>query len=164
LTTSSPFRIEPARQSDVSLIRQLISELAEYEKLSHAMEATEERLAAELFGPRPAAEVLIAYAADEPAGFALYFQNFSTFVGKPGLYLEDLFVRPQWRGRGLGRLLLTRLAKIAVARDYGRMEWAVIDWNESAIGFYRRLGARTMDEWILCRLTGDELRQLASRR
>ena len=125
------------------------------------MQATEERLAAELFGPRPAAEVLLAYAGDEPAGFALYFQNFSTFVGKPGLYLEDLFVRPAWRGHGLGRLLLTRLAEIAVDRDYGRMEWTVIDWNESAIGFYRRLGARMMNEWILCRLTGDELRQLA---
>jgi GNAT superfamily N-acetyltransferase len=159
--TTTPFRIEPARPDDVPLIRQLISELAEYEKLSHVMQATDERLAAELFGPRPAAEVLIAYAGAEPAGFALYFQNFSTFVGKPGLYLEDLFVRPAWRGRGLGRLLLTRLAEIAVERDYGRMEWTVIDWNESAIGFYRRLGARTMNEWILCRLTGDELRQLA---
>jgi GNAT superfamily N-acetyltransferase len=160
--TTTAFHIKPASASDVPLIRQLISELAEYEKLSHAMQATEERLATELFGPRPAAEVLLAYAGAEPAGFALYFQNFSTFVGKPGLYLEDLFVRPAWRGRGLGRLLLTRLAEIAVERDYGRMEWTVIDWNESAIGFYRRLGARTMDEWILCRLTGDELRQLAT--
>ena len=126
------------------------------------MEATDERLRAALFGSSPAAEAVIAFAGNEPAGFALFFRNFSTFVGKPGLYLEDLFVRPAWRGQGLGLALLAHLAGIAVDRGYGRMEWSVLDWNELALGFYRRLGARPMSDWTTHRLSGDEIRTLAA--
>jgi len=155
------FRIDPLREADVPLLRELIAELAEYEQLSAQMEATTERLHAALFGLRPAAEAVIAFAEDEAAGFALFFQNFSTFVGKPGLYLEDLFVRPAWRGKGVGFALLKHLAAIAVERDYGRMEWSVLDWNEPALAFYRRLGARPMDDWTTYRLSGAEIRRLA---
>jgi GNAT superfamily N-acetyltransferase len=156
------FRIERVRDGDVPLLRQLIGELADYEHLSDQMAATDEGLRAALFSARPAAEAVIAFAGDEPAGFALFFQNFSTFVGKPGLYLEDLFVRPPWRGRGLGLALLRHLAGIAVERGYGRMEWSVLDWNELALGFYRRLGARPMDQWTVYRLAGDDIRRLAT--
>jgi GNAT superfamily N-acetyltransferase len=156
------FRITAATASDVGVLHDLIKALAAYEKLTHEVVATEADLRAALFGPRPAAEAAIAYAGAEPAGFAVFFHNFSTFLGRPGLYLEDLFVRPEWRGRGLGRLLMAHVAKIAVERRCGRMEWAVLDWNEPAIGFYRRLGARAMDEWTVYRLTGDRLRALAA--
>ena len=157
------FRMASVRDEDVPLLRQLISELADYEHLSEQMEATDERLRAALFGAAPAAEAVIAFAGSEPAGFALFFQNFSTFVGKPGLYLEDLFVRPAWRGQGLGLALLAHLAGISVDRGYGRMEWSVLDWNELALGFYRRLGARPMSDWTTYRLSGDDIRKLAGR-
>jgi GNAT superfamily N-acetyltransferase len=154
--------IVPASESDVPVILRMINGLAEYERLSHQVVATEDSLRETLFGPRPAAEVVLAYDGDEPVGFALFFHNYSTFMGRPGLYLEDLFVVPSWRGRGVGRLLLTHLAAIAVERRCGRMEWAVLDWNESAIGFYRRLGASLLDDWRICRLTGDALVRAAS--
>jgi GNAT superfamily N-acetyltransferase len=158
------FRIEPATEADLPLILQLIQALADYEKLLPAVTATEDRLRTSLFGSNRAAEVLIGYANGEPAGFAVFFQNFSTFVGSPGLYLEDLFVVPAWRGRGLGRRLLAHLARIAVERDYGRMEWSVLDWNEPALAVYKKVGAQPMDEWTTYRLTGDALRALASER
>jgi GNAT superfamily N-acetyltransferase len=154
-------RIERATERDVPLILGLIKGLAEYEKLAHEVTATEEKLRATLFGPRPAAEVVIAYADEAPAGFALFFHNYSTFLGQPGIYLEDLYVVPDARGRGLGRRLLSHLAQLAVERNCGRLEWSVLDWNEPAIGFYRRLGARLMDEWSIFRVTGDSLRALA---
>ena len=155
------FRIEPARERDVALILRLIKGLADYEKLAHEVRATEDGLRATLFGPHPAAEVVIAYAADVPVGFALFFHNYSTFLGKRGLYLEDLFVVPEWRGRGAGRALLAHLAKIAAERDCGRFEWSVLDWNEPAITFYKSLGAKPMDEWTIFRVTGDTLSTLA---
>jgi GNAT superfamily N-acetyltransferase len=157
------FTLVPATEKDVPLILKLIRELAVYEKLEHEVVATEAGLRDALFGARPAGEVIIGYAGEEPAGFALFFQNFSTFLGRPGLYLEDLFVIPKWRGQGLGRLLLTRLAQIAVERGYGRMEWAVLDWNEMALKVYRGIGATPMDEWTVFRLTGDALRAVADR-
>jgi GNAT superfamily N-acetyltransferase len=153
--------IVPASPEDVPLILQMIRGLAEYERLSHQVEATEESIRTSLFGPRPAAEVVLAYSGSTPVGFALFFHNFSTFLGRHGLYLEDLFVVPEWRGRGVGRRLLTHLAAIAVERGCGRFEWAVLDWNESAIGFYRRLGAQMLDDWRICRLTGDALDRAA---
>jgi GNAT superfamily N-acetyltransferase len=155
------FRIVPATERDLPLILRFISELAEYEQLATAVTATEDRLRSAFFGPRPAAEVVIGYAGNEPAGFAVYFQSFSTFVGAPGLYLEDLYVSPQWRRQGLGRQLLSHLARIAVERGYGRMEWSVLDWNEPALAVYRRLGAEPMSEWTVQRLTGEALRALA---
>jgi GNAT superfamily N-acetyltransferase len=157
------FRLTPAVQSDVPLILELIKALAEYEKMADQVVTTEADLRAALFGPRPAAEVIIGYAGDEPAGFAMYFQTFSTFKGRPGLYLEDIFVKPEWRKHGLGTMLLARLARIAVERGYGRMEWSVLDWNEMALRVYRAIGARPMDEWTVYRLNGDPLRQLAAR-
>ena len=154
------FRIEPATERDIPLILKFITDLAEYEKLSDAVVATEATLRESLF-ERRAAEVVIGYAGDQPAGFALFFQTFSTFVGKPGMYLEDLFVAPEWRRHGLGRALLARLAQIAVERGYGRVEWSVLDWNAPTIAFYKTLGARPMDEWTVFRLTGDSIRALA---
>ena len=155
-------RIVPARPGDVPVILQMIRALGEYEQLSHEVTATEDDIRTWLFGPRPAAEVVLAYAGEAPVGFALYFHNFSTFLGRPGLYLEDLFVVPDWRGKGVGRRLLSHVAAIAVQTHCGRMEWSVLDWNESAIGFYRRLGAEVMDEWRICRLTGVGLQRAAS--
>jgi GNAT superfamily N-acetyltransferase len=155
------FRVRPAIEADLPLILHLIKSLAEYEKLGHEVTATEARLRDALFGPKPAAEVLIGYSGKEPVGFAVFFQNFSTFLGQPGIYLEDLFVVPKWRRHGLGRRLLVELARLAVKRGCGRLEWAVLDWNEPAIRFYKSLGARSMDEWTVNRLTGDALRQLA---
>jgi GNAT superfamily N-acetyltransferase len=155
------FRIEPARERDVPLILQLIKGLADYEKLAHEVIATEESLRATLFGPHPAAEVVIAYAGEDAVGFALFFHNYSTFLGKRGLYLEDLFVVPEWRGRGAGRALLTHLARIAAERDCGRFEWAVLDWNEPAINFYKGLGAQPMHEWTVFRVAGEALPALA---
>ena len=157
-----PFRVERGTERDVELVLRLIKELAEYEKLSHEVTATEAGLRESLFGAHPAAEVLIGYAGPEPAGLAIFFQNFSTFLGRAGLYLEDLFVVPEWRKHGLGRLLLAQLAAIAVERGCGRLEWSVLDWNEPAIRFYQRIGARAMDEWTVYRLTGDALRRLAT--
>ncbi len=153
-------RIVPATESDVPLILSFVRKLAEYEKLSHEVVATEEGLREGLFGARRAAEVLLAYWNDQPAGFALFFHNFSTFVGKPGIYLEDLFVEPSHRGRGIGKALLAKVARIANERGCGRLEWAVLDWNHPAIEFYRSVGAVAMDEWTVFRLAGDSLRRL----
>lgn len=139
----------------------MIRGLAEYEKLSHLVTATEDRIRETLFGPKPAAEILLAEWNKEWVGFALFFPNYSTFLGQPGLYLEDLYVKPHARGKGLGVALLTELAKIAVARGYGRVEWAVLDWNEPSIQFYKKLGATPMEEWTTYRLTGEALRNLA---
>ena len=155
-------RIARATAADVPLILRLIQGLAVYEKLAHEMTATEAGLRETLFGAHPAAEVVIAYAGEAPAGFALFFPNYSTFLGKPGLYLEDLFVLPEWRGHGLGLALMKHLAKTAVERGCGRFEWSVLDWNEPAIGFYRSLGARLMDGWSIVRVTGDALMTLGS--
>jgi GNAT superfamily N-acetyltransferase len=162
MTANPELRIERATEKDVPLILSLIKGLSEYEKLAHEVTATEDGLRETLFGVRPAADVIIAYAGDAPAGFALFFPNYSTFLGKPGLYLEDLFVLPEWRGRGLGLALMKHLAGIAVERGCGRFEWSVLDWNEPAIGFYQSLGARLMDGWSIVRVTGDALTQLAS--
>ena len=163
MSTPSPLlSIRPATVDDVPLVRALIGELAEYERLADAAVATDADLRAQLFGERPAAEVLIGEVDGEPAGFALFFHNFSTFLGKRGLYLEDLFVRPAARGAGLGKHLMAALARIAVQRDCGRFEWSVLDWNAPAIGFYRRIGAVGMDEWTVQRLEGDALHALAS--
>lgn len=155
--------IRPATADDAELVAQFIRELAEYERMADAAVATADDLRAQLFGPQPAAEVLLAEVDGEPAGFALFFHNFSTFLGKRGLYLEDLFVRPRFRGLGLGRHLMAMLARIAVQRDCGRFEWSVLDWNAPAIGFYRTLGATGMDEWTVQRLEGDALHSLAAR-
>jgi len=154
-------RIVSATERDVPLVLQMIKDLAEYEQMSNEVTATEDGLRATLFGARPAAEVVIAFAGETPAGFALFFQNFSTFVGRPGLYLEDLFIRPEWRGHGIGRELLAHLAKITVERGYGRFEWTVLDWNEPAIGFYKKLGAVPLDGWTIFRVSGDALTRLA---
>jgi GNAT superfamily N-acetyltransferase len=152
------FRIQEATEKDLPLILKLIKDLAAYEKLP--LVTTEEILRDSLFRKR-AAETFIAYADDEPAGYAMFFQTFSTFLGVPGMYLEDIFVEPRFRRLGIGRMLLTHLARIAVERGYGRVDWTVLDWNTSAIDFYRGLGATLMDDWKLCRLTGDPLRKLA---
>lgn len=154
-------KIRFATENDTGLILSFIESLAEYEKLSHEVEADEDQLRMTLFGDRPAAEVLIAELDGEPAGFALFFHNFSTFLAKPGLYLEDLFVKPELRGHGIGRRLLARLAAIAVERGCGRFEWWVLDWNKPAIGFYEKLGATAMDEWTVFRMTGTALEELA---
>jgi GNAT superfamily N-acetyltransferase len=156
------FAIRSATEADVPIIRQLIRELAEYEQLTHEAVVTEAALRETLFGPRPSAEVLIAEFGNEVAGFALYFHNYSTFVGKPGLYVEDVFVRAQFRGRGLGTAFFRRMARIAVDRGCGRMEWAVLDWNEPALNFYRKIGAVPMSDWTVHRLVGDGLLRLAS--
>jgi GNAT superfamily N-acetyltransferase len=160
--TGQTFRIERATERDVPLILSLIKALAEYERMSDEVVATEGGLRETLFGAHPSAEVVIGYAGSEPAGFALFFHNYSTFLGRPGLYLEDLFVAPKFRGAGLGRALLTHLAQLAVARGCGRFEWAVLDWNEPAIGFYKKLGATAMDAWTIFRITGDALDRLAA--
>jgi GNAT superfamily N-acetyltransferase len=159
--TRPAFRIERATEGDVPLILRLIKDLAEYERMSSDVVATEQGLRDSLFGARPAAEVIIAYAGDTPAGFALFFHNYSTFLGKPGLYLEDLFVVPEFRGNGYGRELLRELAAIAVERGCGRFEWSVLDWNEPAIGFYKKLGAVPMEDWTVFRLTGHALSRLS---
>lgn len=149
--------------NDAALILSLIRELAEYERLTHEVVATEALLRETLFGTRPVAEVVMATYRDEPAGFALYFHNYSTFLGRPGIYLEDLFVRPHLRGRGIGRALLVCLAQIARQRGCGRLEWSVLDWNEPAIRFYESLGATALDDWTMYRVTGDALERLADR-
>jgi GNAT superfamily N-acetyltransferase len=155
------FEIRTTTEADLAVILSLIRELAEYEREPNAVVATEAGLGDVLFGPKRSAEVLLALDEGEPVGFAVYFFNFSTWLGRPGLYLEDLFVRPAMRGKGYGRALLERLAQIARDRGCGRMEWAVLDWNEPAIEFYRKLGAKPMEEWTVFRLTGDGIAKLA---
>ncbi|AKC86533.1 GNAT family N-acetyltransferase [Pseudoxanthomonas suwonensis] len=152
-----------ARRDDLPLILALIGELAEYERLAHEAVADVAMLDEALFGPAPAAEVVIAETDGQGAGFALFFTSFSTFLGRRGLYLEDLFVRPAFRGRGIGRRLMVHLAALAVERGCGRFEWSVLDWNAPAIDFYRRLGAVPMDGWTVQRLSGDALRALSNR-
>jgi GNAT superfamily N-acetyltransferase len=156
----SPATLRPARESDVEAIVGLIRELAEFEKLTHLLEVTPAGLAPQLFGPRPAAEAMVAELGGEMVGFALWFTTFSTFLAKPGLWLEDLYVRPAHRGAGLGEAMLRALAALAVERGCGRFEWSVLDWNEQAIRFYRRMGATLMPDWRICRVTGAALEQL----
>ena len=151
--------IRPATAADLPLIAQLIRDLAEYERLAHEVRFDDEVLRTKLFGPRPYAEVVIGEIDGQAQGFALFFHNFSTFEGRPGIYLEDLFVRPEARSSGLGKALLSHLAALAVERDCARLEWSVLDWNEPAIGFYKKLGARFMDEWTVMRVDGDALAQ-----
>ena len=153
--------IRPATRADLPLIAQFIGDLAAYEKLSHEVRFDEAVLGDRLFGARPYAEVIIGEIDGAPQGFALFFHNFSTFEGRPGIYLEDLFVRPEARGSGLGKALLQHLAALAVERDCARLEWAVLDWNEPSIGFYQSIGAKLMDEWTVMRVDGDALIQLA---
>jgi GNAT superfamily N-acetyltransferase len=159
--TPLDIRIVPARESDVPVVFSLIQRLAEYERLSDELEATEEGIREAMFGEWPIIEVLLAYVGSEVAGYALFFHHFSTFAGRRGVYLEDLFVLPEHRGRGIGKRLLSQLAKLAVERRCARLEWAVLDWNESAIRFYRSIGAVPMDEWTTYRLTGAALDRLA---
>ncbi len=154
--------LRPAQPGDEPLILRFIHGLAEYEKLAHECIATEADLTRSLFGPRPDAEVILAYAGGEPAGFALFFHNYSTFLARRGLYLEDLFVLPEYRGQGIGLALLRELARIAVERQCGRMEWSVLTWNQPAIEFYEKLGARAMDGWKVYRLTGESLEAVAA--
>jgi GNAT superfamily N-acetyltransferase len=154
-------RVEQATERDIPIILQMIRDLAEYERMLPDVVATEAGLREALFSAKPDAEVIIAYDGDEPAGFALFFHNFSTFLGRRGLYLEDLFVKPSFRGRGIGKRLLVELARIAIARGCGRFEWSVLDWNEPSIGFYKSLGARPMDDWTIYRVSGSALTELA---
>jgi GNAT superfamily N-acetyltransferase len=156
------FAIRPATIGDVPIILELIRDLATYERAPREVTATEEQLTDVLFGHKPAAEVLLALEGDVPVGFAVFFYNFSTWLGRPGLYLEDLFVKPEHRGKGYGRALLVYLAGIARDRGCGRMEWAVLDWNEPAIDFYKKLGAAPLDEWKIFRLTRDGIAKLAA--
>lgn len=155
------FRIDPATEADVPVILSFIKELAAFERLSHEVVATEEQIHAALFSDRPVAEACLGRHDDEPVGFALFFSSFSTFLGRAGLYLEDLYVRPSHRGRGFGRRLLVHLARLARDRGCGRVEWSVLDWNHRAIAAYERVGAVPMDEWTVYRLTGAALTRLA---
>jgi GNAT superfamily N-acetyltransferase len=154
--------IRPVTPDDMELVVNLVRELAVYEKLEQHAKATADDFRRHLFGPRPAAEAAIAEVAGEPVGFALWFTTFSTFRGQPGIYLEDIFVRPAYRGQGIGKALLVILARLAVERGCARLEWSVLNWNEPALGFYRALGARPMDEWTVYRLTDEPLRRLAA--
>jgi GNAT superfamily N-acetyltransferase len=155
--------IRPAAEVDVPLILTFIRELADFERLSHEVVATEEALRDSLFGERRFAEVLLGYRSGVPAGFALFFHTFSTFLGKPGIYLEDLYVRPEFRGAGMGRALLVHLARLAKERNCGRLEWSVLDWNDPAIGFYKGIGASPVSGWTVYRVTGEALEELAGR-
>ena len=159
--SQSNFEIRPARVEDVPIILKLIRDLATYERAPKEVTATEEQLVDVLFGEKPVAEVLLAFEGKSPVGFAVFFHNFSTWLGRPGLYLEDLFVKPEKRGKGYGHALLVDLAKIARDRGCGRMEWAVLNWNDPAIQFYRKLGATPMDEWTVFRLTRVGIARLA---
>ena len=150
-----------ATASDVDLVLELIRGLAEFEHLQHEVETDRERLSATLFGDQPSAEVILAFEGSISVGFAVFFPNYSTFLGKPGLHLEDLYVRPEFRGRGHGGELLRHLARLALERGYARFEWTVLDWNEAAIGFYRRKGAEILPNWRICRVTGTALQRLA---
>jgi len=156
----SVVRIAPATEQDVPVILEMIRGLAEYEKLLHMVVATEELLRETLFGPQPGAEVLLGYWGDTVAGIALFFPNYSTFLARPGIYLEDLFVKPEYRGKGIGLALLKRLAQLAVERGCGRVEWSVLDLNEPSIQFYKRLGACAKDEWTTYQLSGEALQKL----
>ena len=158
------FQIRPAKEADVPVIVDFIRQLAEYERLSHEAVMTETVVKESLFGPRPSAEVLLGYSDGKAVAFAVFFHNFSTFLGRHGLYLEDLFVIPEMRGKGFGRAMLVELAKIARDRKCGRFEWSVLDWNESAIQFYKNLGAVPLNEWTIFRVTGDALERLANER
>ncbi|MCU7371715.1 GNAT family N-acetyltransferase [Paucibacter sp. O1-1] len=160
----STYTIRPAQSSDVPAIADLIAELAEFENLTHMLQLTAEKLHPHLFGSKPVVEALVGEIDGEMVGFALFFTNFSTFLAKPGLYLEDLYVRPAHRRSGLGKGLLQRLAQIAVERDYGRFDWTVLDWNEDAIRFYEKMGASVLSEWRICRMTGEALTSFAARR
>ena len=160
MTATTDFALRPAEPRDLDAIVGLIRELAAFERLTHLLQVTPQSLAPHLFGERPVVEAIVAERGAEVVAFALFFTNFSTFLGKPGLYLEDLIVAPEQRGQGIGRALLTRLARIAVERDYGRFEWSVLDWNEHAIRFYEGMGASLLPEWRICRVTGDALRRL----
>jgi GNAT superfamily N-acetyltransferase len=162
MNISTDVSIRPAVADDAATIASLIGELADYERLAHENHATAESVAKHLFGSRPYAETLIAETEGAVAGFALFFHNFSTFRAQPGIYLEDLFVRPMYRGRGIGKALLRRLAALALERGCGRLEWAVLDWNQPAINFYRSLGARPMDEWTIFRVDGKALTRLGT--
>ena len=173
----TPFQLRPARPDDVPAIAGLVAELAAFEQLSHLLQLTPETLAPHLFGPRPVVEAVVAERSVDPSdqadqdhqgqpgqvvAYALFFTNFSTFLAKPGLYLEDLYVQPACRGQGIGQALLAHLAALAVARDYGRFEWSVLDWNEGAIGFYQKMGATVMPEWRICRVAGPALQALGA--
>jgi len=160
--TPDGLRIDPATEDDVPLVLTLIKALADYEKLAQSVVATEDTVRQTLFGPSASASAIIARVGGDAVGFAVWFHNYSTFLSRPGLYLEDLFVRPEWRGLGIGRALLSRLAQIAVAGGCGRMEWSVLDWNETAIRFYEGLGATVLNDWRICRMTGDAIKKLAS--
>ena len=157
------FALRAAELRDVASIVQLIRELAEFERLTHLLQVTPERLHPHLFGENPVAEAMVAEVQGQVVAFALFFTNFSTFLAQPGLYLEDLFVRPEHRGAGIGEALLTRLAALTVERGYGRFEWSVLDWNENAIRFYRRMGATVMPDWRICRIAGDALKSFGER-
>ncbi len=161
-TRINGFTLRPATESDCAQILRFIEGLAEYEQLSHEVVATEDMLRRTLFSERPAAEVILGYYGEQPVAFALFFSSYSTFLAQPGLYLEDLFVEPDWRGRGFGGALLRYLAQLAVGRNCGRLEWSVLDWNEPALRFYRRLGAQPQDEWTVQRVTGQALCDLAA--
>lgn len=161
LLKSPVFQIRPATKADVPIIFSFIKKLADYERLSHEVVATEETLRQSLFGERPVAEVAIGYFEERPVGFVLFFHNYSTFLGRPGLYIEDLFVDESYRGRGFGRALLSHVAGLAKQRSCGRLEWAVLDWNDPAIKFYKNLGAVPMSEWTVFRVTGESLERLA---
>lgn len=164
LATSNPdMELRFASERDTGLIFKFIKALADYERLAHEVVADVETLRLSLFGEQKVAEVILAEFCGQPAGFALFFHNFSTFLGKPGLYLEDLFIEPKLRGNGIGRELLSCVARVAVQRGCGRLEWSVLDWNEPAIGFYKKLGASAMDGWTVFRLTGDSLNELAKK-
>jgi GNAT superfamily N-acetyltransferase len=158
---STPHTLRPATPADLPAIVGLIRELAVFEHLEHLMVATPESMAPHLFGPRPAAEAVVAEVSGAVVAFALFFTNFSTFLGQPGLYLEDLYVQPAHRGAGLGRALFAHLGALAVERGCGRFEWSVLDWNENAIRFYERMGAAVMPDWRICRITGDTLKSFA---
>jgi GNAT superfamily N-acetyltransferase len=162
VSTTPDITLRAATVDDVPLILRCICGLAEYERLAHECVATEELLRESLFGESPAARVVLAMSGSVPAGFALFFRNYSTFLARPGIYLEDLFVFPEYRGRGIGRRLLQHLAQVAVSNGYGRLEWAVLDWNEDAIHFYESLGAVPMSDWTTYRVAGDALADLGA--
>ncbi|MGK7872676.1 MAG: N-acetyltransferase family protein [Xenococcaceae cyanobacterium] len=160
---TSKFKIRPSTPEDIPVLFQLIQALADYEKLSHAVRGNPDALKGHLFGDRPYAEAILAEWEGKIAGFALFFPNYSTFLTKPGIYLEDLFVLPEYRRQGIGKAMLTYLAHLAVERDAGRLEWSVLDWNEPAIALYESMGASMLEEWRICRVSGEALFQLANR-